>query len=189
MASRWGSPVLAKSIHSVVWSPILNPDLLHAIRKSYSSLFFINLMSGFIFAAIGVICLLSQLFITATNGLQGFLRLVGMILILIGVINTYYYQSRHVDIARLLVEDPQQVVWIYRQINTGKVSGVQVAQFQFIVFGLRNKRRIPVRLPASAINLLLEDIPMHLPHVTLGYSQETEKTFRESPDALLRRPG
>lgn len=188
MASRRNALVLAEPIYPVVWSSVLNPDLLRDIRKSYNALFFINLTSGFIFVAIGVICLLSSLFVSATNGLPGFLRLVGIILILIGAINTYYYQSRRVDIARLLAEDPQQIVWIYRQINTGKVSGVQVAQLQFIVFGLRNKRRVPIRLPPSAINLLLGEIPIHLPHVTLGYSQTTEKTFRENPDALLRRP-
>lgn len=165
---------------------MLNTDLLRVIRKSYDSLFFVNLSSGIIFAVVGCVCIISSLFITSTEGLRGFLLVLSVIMILVGVINTYYYQSRRVDLPRLLAEDPQQIVWIYRQVNTGAVSGIQVAQFQFIVFGLRNKRRVPVRLPASAINLLLEEIPIYLPHVTLGYSRDIEKAFRENPDALLR---
>lgn len=166
---------------------MLNPELVEFIQLSYNNLFRINLASGIIFAVVGVAASIGSFFVTTTNGLKGFLLLIGIICIVAGLMNTYYYQSRHIDIAKLLLDHPQKIVWIYRQMNTAKVSGVQVAQFQFIVFGLRNKQRVRVRLPMTAVHALLEEVPTHFAHVTLGYNADLEKTFRQNPEALLRQ--
>lgn len=164
---------------------MLNPTLLKSIRNSYNAVFFTNIGTGIIFVLIGLGCVIGSLFVTPP-GPQGPLLWGGLIALAAGVINCVYYQSKRVDIVDILTQDPQQIVWIYRQVNTGKVSGVQVAQFQFIVFGLRNKQRVPVRLSAAAVDTLLAEIPAQLPHVTLGYSPEFMKVFRRDPDALFQ---
>lgn len=165
---------------------MFSPDLMDIIRRSQQSLYRVNFASGVVFGLLGMGAIAGSFFVTTTNGLKGFLWLLGLAMIAAGIANCIYYKSRYVDIAQVLTQDPQQVVWVYRRVNTGRVSGIQVAQFSFIVFGLRNKRQIPVRLPGNAVDYLLVQLPQILPQVTIGYSPEHAKTFRQNPAALAR---
>lgn len=163
---------------------MFSSELLDVIHRSQNSLHRVNFASGIVFMALGLAAIAGSFFVTTTNGLKGFLWLVGLGAIAAGLANCIYYQLRCVDIAEVLTHDPQQVVWVYRRVNTGRVSGVQVAQFNFIVFGFRSKRQVPVRLPSHAVDFLMQQLPKALPHVTVGYSPEYAKAFRQNPDAL-----
>jgi hypothetical protein len=165
---------------------MFSSELLNVIHRSQQSLYRVNFGSGVVFVILGVGAIVGSLFVTTTNGLKGFLLLLGIVMVAAGIANCVYYRSRHIDIAQVLTNHPEQVVWVYRRVNTGRVSGVQVAQFSFVVFGLRNKRQVPVRLPGNAIDFLLQQLPQVLPQVTLGYSPEYAKAFRDNPEALIR---
>ena len=94
-----------------------------------------------------------------------------------GMANCIYDELRYIDIAQVLTQDPQQVVWVYRRVNTGRISSVQVAQFSFIVFGLRNKRQIPVRLPGNAVDYLLDQLSQTLPRPLSAILRSMQKLF------------
>lgn len=71
-------------------------------------------------------------------------------------------------------------------MKTGKANGIKVAQFQFVMFGLRNKRLVQVRMSPALVEALLEQMPKGLGHASLGYTPELAKTFRQDPLALLK---
>ncbi len=165
---------------------MFSPELLQVMQTSQRSLYRVNFGSGIVFIVLGLGAIVGGLLVNSDNGLGGFLIGLGVVMMAAGVLNCLYYRSRYVDLPELLTQRPEQVVWVYRRINTGSVSGVQVAQFSFIVFGLRDRRQIQVRLPAKALEYLLQQVPQVLPHATVGYTPEYAKQFRQNPETLIR---
>jgi hypothetical protein len=162
---------------------MFSPEMLRVISQSQQSLYRVNFGSGVIFIVLGMAAMVGSFFAPPT-GLRGFLLGLGLVAIAAGAVNCAYYKTRYVDIATVLSQDPARVVWVYRRVNTARVSGVQVAQFQFIVFGLDNRRQVQVRLPVAAVDALLQARPQALPGVTLGYSHELAQKFRQDPRSL-----
>ncbi len=113
------------------------------------------------------------------------LRLVGIILLAVGAGNSLYYWRRRTDIADLVEQHPKRIVWVYKKVSSSSMYGVTVARFSFLIFGLDNKRRVQVRLPARDADRLLEELSIKLDHITFGYSPELERKYRKNPQALL----
>ncbi len=90
------------------------------------------------------------------------------------------------DIARLLIDAPQDVVWFYKKISTGSVSGVRVARFEFLVFGLANKKTVEVKLTPAIVASALEGAARLVPHATTGFSRELGKAFKTNPRDLAK---
>jgi len=162
---------------------MLNPKFLQVISQSQKSMYRVNFGTGVIFIVLGIGTIVGSFFAPPT-GLRGFLLGLGLIMIAAGAVNCAYYKSRYVDLADILSHNPERVVWVYRRVNTARVSGAQVAQFQFIVFGLADRRQLQVRLPATVVDGLIQQIPQTLPGVTLGYSSELARQFRQNPESL-----
>ena len=164
---------------------MFTPELLAALRKSQNKFLMTNLIGCVIFILAGLGMIVGALF--ADENSKATLFWVGLGTLVLGSLITFYYYWKHVDIADLLANEPQQIVWIYRQVNSVKSYGVAVAQFQFLMFGLQNKRLVQVRVPLSLVEALLEQIPQNLGHVSLGYAPELAKMFRQNPLALMRK--
>ena len=90
------------------------------------------------------------------------------------------------NIAKILAEAPKDVVWMYKKVSTAKVSGVRVARFEFLVFGLTNKKRVEVKLPKEVVKAALESAQTLVPHATVGYTKKHETMFKHSPAELAR---
>lgn len=163
---------------------MFTPELLAALRKSQNRFLMTNLMACVIFILAGLGMIIGAFFSEA--GINATLLWAGLGVLVVGILSTLYYYWKHVDIAKILANEPQQIVWVYRLTKTGKASGVTVAQFQFLMFGLQNKRLVQVRMTPSLVDTLLQQIPHSLGHASLGYTPELEKTFRENPLALLQ---
>ena len=164
----------------------ISTNLKAAIRKNINTYFIINSASGVIFALIGIVLLALTLGQIVPLGSRNVLRVVGVILLLIGIGNTYYYWRKRVDIVAMIEHDPKRIVWVYKKINTGSVSGVKVVQFSFVMFGLDNKQLVQVRLPDQDAGQLLKELAAKLDHTTFGYSPELERKFKNNPQELLR---
>lgn len=162
---------------------MFSPEILRVIRQSQQALYRVNFGSGVVFMVLGLGAIAGAQFAPPT-GLRGFLLGLGGVMIAAGALNCAYYKTRHVDMATVLHHQPDQVVWVYRQVNTARVSGVQVAQFQFIVFGLANGRQVQVRLPMATVDALVATLPQVLPGVTLGFSPALARQFRQNPRSL-----
>lgn len=56
----------------------------------------------------------------------------------------------------------------------------------FVVFGLDNKRRVQVRLPARDADRLIEELIAQLPRATFDYSAELERRYKNNPQDLRK---
>ena len=85
------------------------------------------------------------------------------------------------NIAKILAETPKDVVWLYKKVQTGSVSGVRVARFEFLVFGLANKKLVAVKLKPEIVKESLGDAATLAPHATVGYSRKMATVYKNNP--------
>lgn len=163
----------------------MSDNLKVALRKNANASLAINVSSGVVFALLGVAAIMIGWIVGAPES-RVWIVLAGAVMLAIGATTVWYYWKRRVDIVELLEEHPERVVWVYKKISTGSVSGVTVARFLFVVFGLDNKRLVEVRLPARDVDRLLEELHAQLRHATFGYSAELEREYRNNPQNLRR---
>ena len=92
------------------------------------------------------------------------------------------------------LDDAGQIVWVYKEISTGKVQrragdkGTTVARFIHVYFHLLDGRRALVWLSDAEAERLVALMARHYPHVTCGYSEEIERAYKQDPAALQARP-
>jgi hypothetical protein len=113
------------------------------------------------------------------------LLIISGIFLLLALYLFIYAFKLQINAIELLERSPHDIVWVYLQVRTGGGSAAAI-QFQFVRFGLRNKKKFGVRLSPQNCNALLQQMPNLVPHATLGYSSEVEKAFNRNPAVLIR---
>lgn len=115
---------------------------------------------------------------------------VGIIAMLVGAIlvaqKTWFAKP---DIAHMLQNRPQKVVWLYKKVSTGEMTGVQIARFEFLVFGLDTGKRVEVKLGSDVLRQALEHARTLTPYATVGYTAERERSFKKDPTSLRQDAG
>ncbi len=164
---------------------LISDNLKQSIRKNVNFYFVTNLAAGVIFVLIGIVVIGVGLVVDASES-RIWIWLAGVVMLAIGVGDVWYYWKTRVDIVELLESQPERVVWVYKRVSTGAVHGVTVARFYFVVFGLDNKRRVQVRLPARDADRLIEELVTQLPRATFGYSAELERRYKNNPQDLRK---
>lgn len=165
---------------------IVSDNLKAALRKNANAYLIINVSTGVVLALFGIVTIVSG-WIAGTPESRIWIVLAGLIMLATGVATAWYYWKTRVDVVALLEEHPERVVWVYKQISTGTAYGLTVARFSFVVFGLDDKHRVAVRLPAQDADRLIEELNAQLHHATFGYSAELERRYRNNPQDLRRR--
>ena len=158
-------------------------ELLDIIHKRARNKTVSNAVMGGLFALGGVGAIVGGLMSEGGSN-DGFLLGLGGGLVLFGGLGALWYVQRHIDLASILKTEPTRVVWVYLKHSTASVSAVRIARFNFVVFGLSNKRRVEIRMNAEHTQRTLQEARAVLPHAAHGYSRNLEQVFRKDPSAL-----
>jgi hypothetical protein len=166
---------------------MLDSSLVQAIQRSQSRdrlIYFIT--AGFSF------CLALFFLAGFIFGAEDFppdkrpnLLIIGGVFCLMGAYLLFYAFKLQVDAVQLLTRSPHKIVWVYLQVRTGTSYSAAI-QFQFVRFGLMNKKQFGVRLSPQACDALLQQMPSLFPHATLGYSPEIKQAFNRNPASLTQ---
>ncbi|HOT92636.1 MAG TPA: hypothetical protein PLJ78_17605 [Anaerolineae bacterium] len=161
----------------------ISENLKAALRRNANVYLVINISAGIVLALLGCITSVIGLVSDAQKCLTA---LVGVLMLAMGVGIAWYYWKRRVDVVALLEEHPERVVWVYKKLSIGAAYGVAIFPFWFVVFGLEDKHRVAVRLPARDADRLIEELKTQLRHATFGYSAELERRYGNNPQDLRR---
>jgi hypothetical protein len=112
------------------------------------------------------------------------LLIIAGVFCLMGGYLLFYTFKLQVDAVQLLTRSPHKIVWVYLQVRKG-TSYAAAIEFQFVRFGLINKKQFGVRLSPQVCDALLQQMPSLVPHATLGYSPEIKQAFNRNPTSLL----
>lgn len=166
---------------------MLNPSLIRAIQSSQHR----DRIIYFVLAGCSVLFGFS-FFAAFISGGADFpsdkrpnLLWIGGVFCLMGLYLLLYVFKLQVNVVKLLERSPHQIVWVYLRVNQGS-SYAAAIQFQFVMFGLRNRKQIGVRLSAEACDALMQEMPRIAPHATLGYTPEFNAEFKRDPTLLIR---
>jgi hypothetical protein len=94
--------------------------------------------------------------------------------------------ARQEDLLRLLVQTPEQVVWIYYYKVETMPFGVRVNQMITLYFWTLDRKHSEIRMSEGEAVQIMNGLRGHLPWATFGYSPEKEQLYRANP-ALLKR--
>jgi ribosomal protein L35AE/L33A len=92
------------------------------------------------------------------------------------------------------LDDAGQIVWVYKEISTGKVQrrageqGATVARFIHVYFHMLDGSHALVWLSNAEADRLVALAARNYPHVTCGYSEEIERAYKQDPAALQAHP-
>lgn len=86
---------------------------------------------------------------------------------------------------RTLLEAPSSVVWVYSARSMSSTGENHLASE--LVLGTQEGKQLRLPCIAKQEDRGLNLVAAHLPHATLGFSQELRTKFRQNP-SLLRRP-
>lgn len=93
-----------------------------------------------------------------------------------------FYQ---LSIADLLVQQPTRIVWVYHHIVQTMPFGVEVRQMTTLYLFLDDGNFHTLRLKATGIDELLDQLKIRLPHATFGYSEEKAFLYKTNPRLLI----
>ncbi|MEM6724521.1 MAG: hypothetical protein AAF598_10815, partial [Bacteroidota bacterium] len=91
-------------------------------------------------------------------------------------------------LVKLLLQSPEQIVWVYSVITVSTPYGVTVFSMGNFYVKLINKEEICLSAPPHQLKELSRALNPILPHASFGFSEEKEQWYLVDP-ALLYRSG
>ncbi len=88
---------------------------------------------------------------------------------------------------KLLLKEPQKVVWVYSMVTQRMPFGFQINQSGTMYFKLIDGNEITLSLPVSELKGISEMLNYHLPHASFGYSKEKEQWYLAHPAMLMKK--
>lgn len=154
--------------------------LLKAVRKEW----LLKIGATLLLASGGlVICILAF-------SKSAFFVLIGLGMLIIGLRfffrewpNKNILQSR---LFRLLLNHPQQIVWVYSVHTQRMPFGFQILESGILYFKLVDGDELSVGLPANQLKKVSESLNPLLPHATFGYTRDREQWYIANPEMLFR---
>lgn len=121
---------------------------------------------------------------------RGLLAIVG-IFVVIGGLTIIAQMTRRPSatnrLRRLILEQPQTVVWVYSVVTERLPFGMSIQRSGLLYFKLVDGDEVSVRLPAKRLTLITKILSRALPHALIGYSTHRAQTFAEDPRRLLKQ--
>lgn len=96
-------------------------------------------------------------------------------------------QIEHSPLVYLLLNEPEQIVWVYSVMTQRMPFGLEWSKNGIMYFKLLDGDEITVTLAAGDLRLVSKFLNRLLPHASFGYSKEKEKMYEINPEHLLKR--
>lgn len=95
-------------------------------------------------------------------------------------------------ILKVLVNQPDDLVWIYTQVTTGSVrapgTSIGVGVYYHVHFNLLDGTSAKVWLKQPDADRLFQLLMQEFPDLTYGYSEEIKKMYKDDPQYLKNNP-
>lgn len=162
------------------------PPLLAASIRSTRTMFVIAALG--ILAAVALSILAIVYDDTATRGMAIGLGVFAGVCGLLEVWAVYkvaqHWVPERAPVARILLDRPDDVVWIYVQEVQGQAYGVQMRKHNIKLALADGRTLLTLSVPHKRKDELLELLARLAPRAVFGYSRELAKRYKQDPRAL-----
>src|SRR3989339_825030 len=91
-------------------------------------------------------------------------------------------------IIEAIVNSPDKIVWVYKGITVFHKSDAEFTNWQRLFIHLIDGTADSFTLRKPEAVAILKYLSEHLPKISLGWSDELQKTYKANPKLLLERP-
>lgn len=88
---------------------------------------------------------------------------------------------------RTLVDEPQNVVWIYSMMTQRMPFGLEMFKAGVVYIYLKDGSHYSVSVPVRKLKLICKFLGRLLPQASVGYTEERAQQFEFNPELLKRK--
>lgn len=89
---------------------------------------------------------------------------------------------------RTLVDEPQEVVWIYSLMTQRMPFGLELFKTGVVYIYRKDGSHHSVSVPVQKLKLVCKFLGRLLPQASVGYTRERAQQFEFNPELLMRKP-
>lgn len=154
-----------------------------ALKRDRNLKVFIGLC--LILISIGLLIALTRVFPTKTvYVLSVFLLLTGFTGLYFFLQGLFRYDTQCNYLLKLLIQQPDEVVWVYYRKVESNPFGIQLLKFTTLFICLRNRDFIALPMPEKQIRQLMDLLKLRLTAAAFGYSIQRAQLYDISPDLV-----